>query len=75
MNFEASYGVLNMEKKYDSILADLSRKYKIHFKSFLSDTSLRSDDLYYDPQHLCEKGAKVFSEKVADLVLELKNRN
>lgn len=75
MNFESSRGILNMEKKYDSILASLSNEYGFHFKSFLADTSLRRDDLYYDPQHLCQKGARVFSEKVADLVVQVETVN
>lgn len=71
MNFESSHGILSMEKKYDSILEKLSNQYGFHFRSFLADTSLRRDDLYYDPQHLCQKGANVFTEKVAELVEQL----
>jgi hypothetical protein len=64
-----------MEMDYEKILSEQSRKYNFFFKSFMSDSDLKSDHLFYDPQHLCVEGAQIFSEKIADILNGFKEMN
>jgi hypothetical protein len=61
-------GVYELEKSFDRMLDAECRARGIQFHSFLDDTSLRSPDLYYDPQHLCGSGNEIFTRKLVELV-------
>lgn len=62
---------LLLEREYDKIMASLCNEYKITYKTFLDDSTIRDDRLYYDPQHLCSLGAFEFSNKMAEILISI----
>jgi hypothetical protein len=70
-------GVMRYENEYDRFMSDECGKLHIKYVSFLNDVSLKDNSYYTDPQHLCETGVPIFTNKVVDLLYDAKfiNRN
>lgn len=64
-------GIMDLEKLYDSEMKQICNKFGFSYKTFIEDLTVQSDDLFYDPQHLCDKGAQLFSEKMSSILLAL----
>lgn len=56
------------EYAFSRLLAQESSKYQnIYFIDFFSDkVSVLTDDMYYDPQHLNPRGARIFTKELID---------
>ena len=61
-------GVLRFDRSYDSLMAAECRIRNLSFHSFLEDTTLRNNQLFYDASHLCVNGTALFSPVISDLL-------
>lgn len=66
--------IMPQEDKFNAILGELCHKYGVQFKSFLYEQKM-VDDYFYDPFHLNETGAMVFTEIVMDYIFEDFNKS
>lgn len=69
-NLSKQTGIMNLEKSYDSVMSLICVKSGFSYFSFIDDFTFQQDELFYDPQHLCETGAERFSKKIASILLD-----